>query len=94
MFYFKISAETSYCGTDKEEYYQFEERPSDEELDELAESVARDNAETYEYLVSGFDGEHFEDMSEEEQEEELENYYQNCSGSWEEITEEEFLENN
>ena len=94
MFYFKINAETAYCGTDIEQYYQFEEKPTDEELDELTKSVVRDNAETYEYLVSGFDGEHFEDMTEEEQEEELENYYQNCSGSWEEVTEEEFLENN
>ena len=94
MFYFKINAETAYCGTDIEQYYQFEEKPTDEELDELTKSVVRDNAETYEYLVSGFNDEHFEDMTEEEQEEELENYYQNCSGSWEEVTEEEFLENN
>ena len=94
MFYFKINVETAYCGTDMERHYKFEEKPSDKELDELTKSVMRENAEDYEFLVSGFNDEHFEDMTEEEQEEELENYYQNCSGTWEEITEEEFFENN
>ena len=94
MFYYKINVETAYCGTDMERQYKFEEKPSDKELDELTESVMRENAENYEFLVSGFNDENFEDMTEEEQEEELENYYQNCSGTWEEITEEEFFENN
>ena len=93
MFYYKITADTPYCGTEAEDYRSFEERPSVEELDELTEEFARLNAEGYEYLVSGWHNENFEDMTEEEQQEQLDNYYADCYGGWEEITEEQYLEN-
>lgn len=93
MFYFKFMAETPYCGTNVEEYHKFDEMPSQAELDEIAECLCRDNAESYEYLVSGWDDENFEDMTEEEQQEEIDNYYADCYCEWEEISKEEYEEN-
>ena len=93
MFYFKFTAETPYCGTDVEEYRKFTTRPTDAELNEIAESMKQDNAESYEYLVSGWDDENFEGMSEEERQEELDNYYADCYGGWVEISKEEYEEN-
>lgn len=93
MFYYKITADTPHCGTNAEEYRSFEDRPSVGELDEITEEFARLNAEGYEYLVSDWNNENFEDMTEEEQQEQLDNYYADCYGGWEEITEEQYLEN-
>lgn len=93
MFYYKITAETPYCGTDAEDYLAFEVRPTTAELDEITEDFAHNNAESYEYLVGGWNDEEFEGMTEEERQEEIDNYYADCYGGWEEITEEEYLEN-
>ena len=93
MKYYKFIAETPYCGTDAEDYHSFDYEPTNAELDAMAEDFCRENAEGYEYLVSGWDNENFEDLTEEEQQEEIDNYYADCYGGWEEITEEEFLEN-
>ena len=93
MYYFRFIAETPYCGTDIEDYCAWAKRPSNAELDEMADDFCRNNAEGYEYLVSGWNGENFEGMTEEEREEEIANYYSDCYGSWEEITKEEFEEN-
>lgn len=91
MFYFRFTADTPYCGTELVDYQKFEERPTDAELDEIAENLAHNNAESYEYLVTGWNDDNFED--EDEKAEALENYYADCCGSWEEIDEEEFEEN-
>lgn len=91
MFYYRFTADTPYSGTELVDYQKFEERPTDAELDEIAEDIARSNAESFEYLVIGWDDDSFED--EDEEAEALENYYADCCGSWEEITEEEFEEN-
>ena len=91
MFYFRFTADTPYCGTELVDYQKFEERPTDAELDEIAEDIARSNAESFEYLVIGWDDDSFE--GEDEEAEALENYYADCTGTWEEITEEEFEEN-
>lgn len=91
MFYFRFTADTPYCGTELVDYQKFEERPTDAELDEIAEDIARSNAESFEYLVIGWDDDNFDD--EDEEAEALENYYADCTGTWEEITEEEFEEN-
>ncbi len=90
MAYFKITVNTPYCGTRQEEYIECE---TIAEAKLFAEDLCQNNAESYEYLVSGWDGENFEDLSEEEQSEELENYYSGCDWYVDEITEEEFLEN-
>lgn len=94
MVYIKIVASTPYCGTDFIEYKEFEERPTDEELDEMAEVYALENAESYEYLVYGWDDDYFDD--EEERAEALENFYADClaESGWVEITREEFEEEN
>lgn len=91
MFYFRFTADTPYCGTELVDYQKFEERPTDAELDEMAEDIARSNAESFEYLVIGWNDDNFDD--EDEEAEALENYYADCTGTWEEITEEEFEEN-
>jgi hypothetical protein len=91
MFYFRFTADTPYCGTELVDYQKFKERPTDAELDEIAEDLARSNAESFEYLVTGWNDDNFDD--EDEEAEAIENYYADCYGSWEEITEEEFEEN-
>ena len=89
MFYFKFTADTPYCGTENTDYRKFEIRPSDAELDEMAEEFGILNAESYEYLVTGWYDDNFED--EDEEAEALENYHAECIGTWEEITEEEYF---
>lgn len=92
MVYYKFLATTPYCGTDYEEYFAYEEQPTEQELTETANEICLQNAESYEYLVTGWNGENIEDMSEDETEELLDNYYADCSCSYEKITEEEYNE--
>ena len=89
MRYFKISCGTPYCGTDVEDYFKAETR---EEAEDHAEELSRLNAEGYEYLVSGWDDENFEDLTEEEQQNEIENYYADCYYIVEEVSYEEYCE--
>ena len=86
MFYYKFTATTPYCGTDNEEYHSFKEKPSVDELDGIAEEYCRSNGEDFEYLINGWDG---NDPTEEQ----LYNYYADCSCSYEEISQEEYEEN-
>lgn len=92
MFYYKFTASTVYCGTEHEEFHKFEVKPKPDELEELADDIARGNAEQFEYLVTGWDNENVEDMSEDEVEEMLNNYYADASCSYEEITKEQYDE--
>ena len=89
MYYFKLTADTPICGTDYIDYRKFEERPTDAELDEMAEEFGQLNAESFEYLVVGWYEDRFED--EDEEAEALESYHAECTGTWEEITEEEYF---
>lgn len=91
MFYFKFTATTPYCGTEHEEYHQFDEKPSIDDLDEMADDIKGGNAEQYEYLVTGWNDDNYDD--EEEREQALDLYYQDCTCTWEEISAEEFEEN-
>lgn len=93
MRYIKFKAETPYCGTDHEEYHAMPDDTTDEDLDDMAEDIRRNNAEGFEYLVSGWSNENFEDMTEEEQQEEIDNYYADCWCGWEEISQKEYEEN-
>ena len=61
------------------------------EAESIAEELCRNNAEGYEYLVSGWDDEFFD--TEEERDEAIEEYYADCDWCVNEITEEEYLEN-
>ena len=54
----------------------------------MAEEFGQLNAESFEYLVTGWDGDNFEDADEEA--EALDNYYADCTGTWEEIDQKEF----
>lgn len=90
MAYFKIIVNTPFCGTETEEYIECK---TITEAESIAEELCRTNAEGYEYLVSGWDDEYFEDITEEEQLEELEEYYVNCGWFINEISAEEYFEN-
>ena len=90
MAYFQIIVDTPYCGTELEEYIECE---TVQDAETIAEELCRTNAEGYEYLVSGWNDENFEDITEEEQLEELEEYYANCNWSVDEISAEEYFKN-
>ena len=85
MYYFRFTADTPYWGTENTIYDQFEERPTDAELDKMAEEYRRFNAERYEYLVTGWSDSNFEDIVA------FEMYYAKCTSTWKEITEEEYI---
>jgi hypothetical protein len=94
MKYYKFTADTPFSGTENT-FYQCEENPlSEQELESLCADYSRDNAESFDYLVFGWNYDPVEEgeMTEEEYEQEMENYYCDCSCSWEEISEEEFNE--
>ena len=50
MFYFRFIATTPYCGTDQEEYVKFENRPTEDDLNDIAEDICHNNAESFEYI--------------------------------------------
>ena len=91
MFYFVFVADTPYAGTRMEDYRAFEERPDNDELDELADELRQLNAESYDYLVTGWNCDAYDD--EEEEAQALQDYYADCSGTWREISQEEYEEN-
>lgn len=99
MYYYRFTASTPFMGTEQEFYYSYEEKPTEKELEDQANELARDNGENFEYNIFGwgFDLEEAianEEITEEEYEEEIQNYYADCECSFEEITEEEYNENN
>lgn len=93
MFYYKFTADTPYCGTEDTHYYEFDNEPSASMLDEIANELKYENGESFEYLVTGWDGENIEDLTEDEIEELLTNYYADCECKYEQITKEEYEEN-
>lgn len=90
MAYFRIMVGTPYCGTDQEDYIECETL---QEAESIAEEFCQTNAENYEYNVSGWNDENFEDMTEEERLQELEDYYASCDWYVNEISAEEYFEN-
>ena len=95
MVYYKLELSTPYCGTEDTLYYSFENEPTDKELDEIGEEMCRDHAENYEYLVFGWDNDPVADgeMTEDEYQAEIEDYYASCDYHWEKISREEYEEN-
>ena len=91
MIYYKFTASTPYCGTENEFYLKYENKPKEDELAATANQFAVDNGQDFEYLVTGWEDDNFDD--EEEKQEALDNYYADCECSYEEITEEEYKEN-
>ena len=89
--YVRFWAETPYTGTDFEEYIAVGEQYKESDLNELAEELSRANAESYEYLVTGWEDDEFEDS--EEREEAIERYYEDCCCGWDFVSREEWEEN-
>lgn len=85
--YIKFIVGTPYTGTEDTIYEIYSGDTTDSFLNEILEEYINDNAESYEYLATGWD-EEFDD------EEEKDNYYADCGGYWEEITKEKFDEEN
>ena len=82
---------TGYCGTDYEQTVCFDEMPTTSYLNEMAKEMAEENAESYEYLVGGWDFDPDECDPEElaEYEEELAWYWDNIDYGWEIVPEDE-----
>lgn len=92
MHYYRITTTTPYCGTDNEHYIASQEPMSQEALRDTAEELTRENAENFEYLVTGWEDENIEDLNEDEIQELLDNYYADCSYVCEEISKSEYNE--
>ena len=88
MIYVRFWGGNGYCGCDYEEYDKFEDDITEEELNDYSREMGYENAETYEYVVRGYD-------SDWESEEECEEYYEDALDycGWDYCTEEEFLKN-
>jgi hypothetical protein len=91
MRYFHLSGGNGYCGCDWDEYIAVTEEDLESDpfyVESCADNFAYEYAESYEYVVTGWD----EDW---ECDEDREDYYDSISNytNWEEITEEEYLEN-
>ena len=95
MYYYEFKAYTPYCGTESSYYESFEEKPTEKELNERCIEYATENGESYEYLVFGWHADPVGDgeMTEEEYEQEMSLYREDCSCDCREISEEEYLEN-
>lgn len=96
--FIKIVLDTDYCGTREEIYIKT--NMTDEQLDSYVNDMAIEHAEEYEYMVYGFDTDietYAEDcgISIEDAEAEMDEFYEGaCANSyWEEVTEEEAVEN-
>lgn len=90
MFYYKFTADTIFCGTENEYHVVTKEPLTEKEIDSMREEFARENAESFEYLLTGWEDDAFED--EDEREEALNNYYADAECSCEEITKEQYEE--
>ena len=97
--YVKFEGSCYYFGTGFEEYLKTD--MSDKELDEYAKELMDPNAESYQYLVFGWNIT-IEDIAEEENcsmeeaeiiyQDAIDDYYNSCECSWSIITEEEYRE--
>ena len=90
MYYYKFTADTIYCGTENEYFVATKEPLTAKEIDEMCEEYARENAESFEYLLTGWEDDNFEDEG--EREEALTNYYADAECKCEEITKDEYEE--
>ena len=90
MYYYKFTAHTIYCGTDNEYYVATKEPLTDKEIDDMREEYARENAESFKYLVTGWEDDEFD--NEEDKQEALDNFYADADCTCEKITKEEYEE--
>ena len=89
MRYIRITGSNGYYGGDFEEVIKIDDNLTSEDIDFIAEQLTYEYAEENSYLATNWD-EGFET------EEEEENYFLDALDrtNWEEITEEEYLNNN
>lgn len=87
MRYIHFFGDNGYCGTDYHHFEAFPDSASDNFLNGVSDDMAHDNAESYSYLATGWDGS-FESEEEEEQ------YYQDALANcvWEELSKEQWDE--
>lgn len=86
MKYYAFKGSTPYCGTEFEAYVAVDDEVTEKELADYAEELAIGQADSFEYLVTGWNNENEYD------EEDLE-YFRNDTIEntyWEEISEEEY----
>jgi hypothetical protein len=81
--YYKLTVWTPFEGTKKEYYFEVNQPMTEKLKEEILEEYVQIHADSYEYLVTGLNGNSGS-------EEEINNYYADCGGEWEEITEEEY----
>ena len=89
MKYVRFYGGNGYCGCDYEEYQSFEDDILESLIDEYSKDLAYENAEAFEYIVTGW-GNSWE--SEEDRDSYYENAFDYCG--WDYCSEEEFKENN
>ena len=92
MKYIHFICSNGYCGCDEDFYEEFEDNITDEEIEKIADDIIHESYSWYndtEDFVA--DADDFE--TEEEYLESVAWYQEDCTIDWEEITEEEYLEN-
>ena len=102
MRYIKFSGDAGYCGTTFEHYEKFEDSEALKEdsldteyLDSYLEDLIHDNGESYEYLATGqIHRDDYDSLDEFEEAlgQATEDFWGSCSGTWEEISKEEYEE--
>ena len=88
MIYVRFYGGTGYCGCDYEEYEAFPDDVDVSYIDELSQDMAYENAESFEYVVTGC-GESWE--SDEDRDEYYEDALEYCG--WDYCSQEEYEEN-
>lgn len=86
MRYFRFMYDNGVHTGAEDEYVEFDDNVTEEELNDYGAEALNDYAETYDYLVLGWD-------RDEEDEDERDAYYENCDFSYQEVTKEEYMEN-
>ena len=84
MRYFKFTYDNGVHTGAEDEYVEFDDNVTEEELNDYGEEASYAYAESYDYLVLGWV---------EEDEDERDAYYENCDYSYVEVTKEEYMEN-
>ena len=92
MMYVKFWGGNGYCGCDFEEYEKFDTIKSDAFLNDWAYSLAKDNAEAHEDVVYGWDGPDWDEVTQDEYDDEMENYYESIDWGYEILTEDDWYE--
>jgi len=87
MKYVRFYGDNGYCGCNYEEYISFEDNITEEEIEAYSNDIAYQNAESYEYMLTG--------RMDWENEDERESYYEDALSycGWEYCSKEEYIEN-